>query len=107
MATFSFEQSFQSSGAPLPLHTQHPCSFKHVEGDHGVVIHYDRMVGLDEAHAAHVCRQVEHMLTTSDDLFAIIIDPQIDQVKLVTEHFLLHMYCTSHQEVLLVELSGN
>ncbi len=50
------------------------------------------MVGLDEAHATHICCQVENMLTPSDDLFAVVIDAQVNQMELVAEHFLLQKY---------------
>ena len=50
------------------------------------------MVGLDEAHATHICCQVENMLTASDDLSAVVIDTQVDQVEFVAEHFLLQKY---------------
>merc|ERR1711927_19656 len=35
---------------------------QHVEGDHGVVVHDHGVVALDEAHAAHVRRQVEDVV---------------------------------------------
>ena len=55
------------------------------------------MVGLDEAHATHIRCQVENVLTASDDLFAVVIDAQVNQVELVAEHFLLqkdHGFCS-------------
>ena len=50
------------------------------------------MVGLDEAHATHICCQVENMLTASDDLFAVVIDAQVNQVELIAEHCLLQKF---------------
>ncbi len=65
--------------------------FQHVEADHSVVIHDDGMVGLDEAHAAHVRRQVEHMLHALGDGQAVVHDAEIHQMELVTEHVLTHV----------------
>jgi hypothetical protein len=63
--------------------------FEDVEGDHGVVVHDDRVVGLDEAHAAHVRCEVEHVVAASDHLFAVVEQAQVDQVELITEELLL------------------
>jgi len=41
-----------------------PGGLEHVEAEHGVVEEEHRLVGLDEAHAAHVRRQVVHLLAT-------------------------------------------
>ncbi len=65
--------------------------FQHVEADHSVVIHDDGMVGLDEAHAAHVRRKVEHMLHALGDGQAVVHDAEIHQMELVTEHVLTHV----------------
>jgi len=65
--------------------------FQHVEADHSVVIHDDGMVGLDKAHAAHVRRQVEHMLNAFGDGQAVVHDAEIHQMELVTEHVLTHV----------------
>jgi hypothetical protein len=57
--------------------------------DHSVVVEDDRVVGLDESHAAHVRRQVEDMVAPSHHLFAVVKHPQIHEVKLVAEDLLL------------------
>ncbi len=44
---------------------------------------------LDEAHAAHVCRQVEDMLAAFANLLAVLIEPQVNQVEFVAELLLL------------------
>lgn len=57
----------------------HGCARVHLCGgapcvrppDHGVVVHDDRVVGLDEAHAAHVGGQVEHVVAALDNLQAV------------------------------------
>lgn len=66
-----------------------PCSLKHVVADHCVVVQDDRVVGLDEAHAAHVCCKVEHMVAAVADLLAVLKQAQVHQVELVAELVLL------------------
>ena len=47
------------------------------------------MVGLDEAHASHVCSKIEHLVAALHHLLAVVIHTQIHEVELVAEHFLL------------------
>lgn len=72
-----------------PLHANLPRRLQHVEGHHGVVVHDDRVVGLDEAHAAHVRSQVEHVLAACGNLLAVVKDAQVNQVELIAERVLL------------------
>lgn len=65
--------------------------FEHVEADHGVVVHDDGVVGLDEAHAAHVGGQVENVMRAFRDLQAIVHDAQVHEVELIAEHVLAHV----------------
>jgi hypothetical protein len=57
----------------LPFHTLYPRGFHHVEADHSIVVHDDRVVGLDEAHAPHISCEVENMLASFNDFLAIIV----------------------------------
>ena len=73
----------------LPLNLALPCSFKHIEADHGVVVHDHGVVALNEAHASHVGRQVEDMVSALTHFLAVLKDTQVDEVKLVAENLLL------------------
>ncbi len=86
--------------------------FQHVEADHSVVVHDDRVVRLNKAHTAHVGRQVENMLHALGDGQAVVHDAQIHQMELVTEHVLTHVLILlpvrSHDVVALtLETPGN
>ena len=48
------------------------------------------MVALDEAHAAHVCCQIEHVLASLANLLAVVKHAQINEMELITEDILLH-----------------
>lgn len=74
----------------LPLDTFDARNLEHVEADHRIVVHDDGMVGLDEAHTAHVCCQIEHMLTALHNFAAVVVHTQIYQMEFVTEQLLLH-----------------
>lgn len=41
----------------IPLHIQYSGCLHHVEANHGIVVHDNRMIGLDEAHAT--CKEVD------------------------------------------------
>ena len=47
------------------------------------------MVGLDEAHAAHVGGQVERVVAAGHDLLAVLEQAQVHEVELVAELILL------------------
>lgn len=49
------------------------------------------MIGLNEAHAAHIRRQIIHVLDVLHHFEAIIEVPQIDLVKFVTEDTLFEI----------------
>ena len=76
---------------PLPLNLALTSSLKDIEGDHGVVVHDDRVVALDEAHAAHIRCQIEDMVSSLADFLAVIENAQIHQVELMTEDLLLNI----------------
>ena len=80
-----------SRESATPLDSLNAANLHHVEADHGVVVHDDTVIRLNEAHASHVCCQVEYMLTTLDDFAAIVIHSEIHQVEFVTEDFLLQV----------------
>lgn len=67
------------------------CSFKHVEADHGVVVHDHGVVGLDETHASHIGSKIEDVICTTGDLEAVVHDPEVDEMELVAEHVLAHV----------------
>jgi hypothetical protein len=71
-------QESMGQALQLPGDLALPSCFQHIEADHGVVIHDDRVVALDEAHASHVCCKVEDMIHALADLFAVVEDSQID-----------------------------
>lgn len=75
----------------VPLDAVDTRGFTHVEGDHGVVKEEGAVVGLNEAHAAHVGSKVEHMLCSFRNLKAILHNTKVHKVKLVTEHILTHV----------------
>ena len=76
-------------GVEEALHADLAGRLHDVEGDHGVVVHDDRVVGLDEAHAAHVGRQVEHVVGARHHRLAVVKDAQVHQVELVAKRLLL------------------
>lgn len=78
-------------GWKLPLDAVNSSSLKHVKADHGVVVHDDGVVGLDEPHPTHVSREVEHVVNPRGDLEAVVHDPQVHEVELVAEHVLGHV----------------
>mgnify|MGYP001807051752 CR=1 FL=1 len=49
------------------------------------------MVGLDEAHATHVCCKVEHVVAPLAHLLAVLKQTQVNQVELITELVLLQV----------------
>lgn len=49
----------------------------------------DGVVALDEAHASHVCRQVEHVVAALHHLVAVVRHAQVNQDELIAEHILL------------------
>jgi len=75
--------------ARAPLDVGLPRRLQHVEGHHGVVVEDDGVVGLDEAHAAHVGREVEHVVHVGHHLLAVVKHAQVHQVELVAEVLVL------------------
>mmetsp|Transcript_15757 Transcript_15757/g.45023 ORF Transcript_15757/g.45023 Transcript_15757/m.45023 type:complete len:207 (-) Transcript_15757:58-678(-) len=69
-----------------------PAGLHHVEGDHRVVVHDDRVVALDESHTTHVSSKVEHVVATRDNLGAVLEQAQVDQDELITEDILRHVF---------------
>mmetsp|Transcript_8562 Transcript_8562/g.21288 ORF Transcript_8562/g.21288 Transcript_8562/m.21288 type:complete len:419 (+) Transcript_8562:572-1828(+) len=57
----------------------------HVEGDHGVVVEDDGVVGLDEAHAAHVGGEVVDVLDVLAGLHAVGHLAEVHEEELVAE----------------------
>ena len=45
-------------------------------------------------HAAHVRGQVEHLVASRDDLLAVVVDAEVDEVELVAELLLLFFVCS-------------
>ena len=78
-------------GVEQALDLGDPAGLHHVEGDHRVIVHDDRVIALDESHTTHVGGEVEHMVATLDDLRAVLEQAQIDQHKLVAEDVLRHV----------------
>lgn len=74
-----------------PRHAVNASCFQHIEADHSVIVHNHRVVRLDEAHAAHVSRQVEDVVDILRDEQAILCHPEINQVELFTEQLLRHV----------------
>ena len=64
-------------------------SLHHVEGDHDVVVEDDGVVGLDEAHAAHVRGEVEAVVAGFENLLAVLEEAEVGEDELVAEHLLL------------------
>jgi hypothetical protein len=83
------EQPVRRWVLPLPLNVVLTGRLHHVEANHGVVVEDDRVVGLDESHAAHVCCQVEDMITAITYLLAVLKHPEIHKVELIAKHLLL------------------
>ena len=67
----------------------HAAGLKHVDGNHGVVVENERMVGLDEAHAAHVGREVVDIVGILGRLESDVGVAQITQNELVAELMLV------------------
>lgn len=78
----------EGGGAPLDVGLAG--GLDHVEGDHGVVVHNDGVVALDEAHAAHVGGEVEDVVAAVAHLLAVVKHAQVHEDELVAEHLLLH-----------------
>jgi len=76
-----------------PLAVALACCLQHVEGHHGVIVEDDSVVGLDEAHASHVCREVENVVASGHNFLAVLEHAQVHQVELVTESLLLTDEC--------------
>ena len=74
-----------------PLNSIDPGSLKHVEANRSVVVHNDRMVGLNEAHTPHISSKVKHMINPVYDFQTVIHHPKINEMKLITEHVLGHV----------------
>lgn len=73
----------------VPLDLAVSCGLHHVKRDHHVVVEDDRVVGLDKAHTAHICCQVEDVLAALADLLAVVEHAEVDQVELIAELGLL------------------
>merc|ERR1719454_1076727 len=76
---------------PEALDSSHARGLGHVEADHRRVVEDARMVALDEAHTAHVRRQVEAPVHARDGLGAGIGEAQVEVDELVAELLLLHV----------------
>ena len=63
---------------------------EHVEGDHGVVVEDERVVGLDKAHAAHVRREVVAVVGLLRGLVCDIGVAEIAENELIAE---LVLFC--------------
>jgi DNA recombination-dependent growth factor C len=74
-------------------HTIHARCFKHVETQHGVVEQKNGLVGLNKAHASHVCCQVEHLVAALGHLNTVLNATQVGLSKLITE---LILYTDTH-----------
>ena len=57
-----------------PFNTIDLGSFKDVEVDHGVVLHDNKVIILNESHTTHVCSQVEKMVNSFGNIQAIVHD---------------------------------
>lgn len=73
----------------IPLDVCDSRGFHNVEAYHGVVVHDNAMVGLDEAHSTHIGSKIEDVITAFDDRLAVIVQSQIYKVELMAEHILL------------------
>nr|GMC93634.1 hypothetical protein T12_3427 [Ipomoea batatas] len=74
-----------------PFNAINPGSFHHVEADHCVVVHNNRVIRLNEPHSTHISSKVEDMVNSLSDLQTIVHNPQINEMKLMTEHVLSHV----------------
>eukprot|EP00968_Pinguiococcus_pyrenoidosus_P003991 scaffold264_cov317-Pinguiococcus_pyrenoidosus.AAC.5 len=63
----------------------HAASLEHVRAQHGVVVHQHGLVGLDEAHAAHVRCEVEDHLALLARLETVLQLAQIQLLELVAD----------------------
>jgi hypothetical protein len=61
--------------------------FKDVDGDHGVVVHNGRVVGLNETHATHICSKVEDPITAFHRLLAIRQVTEVQEFKFIAKFF--------------------
>lgn len=75
----------------LPFDTINPSGLKHVKADHGVVVHDNRVIGLNESHPSHISGKVENMVNPGGHLEAVVHHPQINKMELMAEHILSHV----------------
>ena len=64
-------------------------SFKDVETDHGVVVHDDRVIGLNEAHATHISGEIEDLIASSNHLGAVVVDTEIYKMEFIAKDVFL------------------
>lgn len=83
-----------SLSLPVPCDSVLACGLHHVVADHGVVVEDHGVVGLDEAHATHVCCQVEHVVAALTHLLAVVKQAQVHKVELVAKLVLLMVEMT-------------
>jgi len=74
-----------------PLNAVNPGSLNHVEANHRVVVHNDRVIRLNKPHPTHVCSKIENMINPFSNLQAVIHDPEINKMEFITEHVLSHV----------------
>ena len=74
-----------------PLDAVDASRLEHVEADHGIVVEDDRVVGLDEAHAAHIGGEIEDMIDIFGDGEAVIHDSEVDEVEFMAKHVFGHV----------------
>lgn len=65
-------------------------SLQHVEGDHGVVVQKNCLVGNDETHSTHIGGKVVYMLATLGDLQAVLQNTEINLVEFIAKLCGLH-----------------
>ena len=75
----------------IPTDTVDTRCLDHVKANHGVIVHNNRVIRLDESHAAHISCEVENMVDTFGDGKAVIHDAEIYEVELVAEHVIIHV----------------
>ena len=98
-------------GVPEALDTGRTRRLRHVERDHRRVVQDARVVGLDEAHAAHVGGEVEAPLHALARLLAGVGKSEVEVDELVAEHVLRHVLVLlpvhrAHPVPLLLETLG-
>ncbi|KAF7805204.1 Light-inducible protein CPRF2 [Senna tora] len=86
-----FRVDTSTRGIEKPLNLVNPSSLKHVEANHCVVVHNDRVVGLNKAHATHIRSKVKNMVNILCNLETVIHYPQINKMEFVAEHVFCHV----------------